>query len=271
MHVYNYIRTLGAFINSAQVIDLPAAPVDRGEKKMLAEAQRMWESAWDRKQARLREQMAKGEDVDMVAENEQSVPRVRDGRIQVPLQFLQDYLIRRIAAVPAQASIHTRQAVADLKEVFAEYGVHTRSIFEALTFEGFGWQEREGQKPKLLVFARETLSDGEVVPVCVRFEATMELAQKFLYAAQELALQPGQAFGMRFSAVDPAIERNRKAGKEVAPVGKYVNHEITVQKANAEHHGKPPAGVRFQQKMSEQEMRNLYQIARAKLIPAVTT
>lgn len=250
MKLFNYAKLFGAFIDAHQVIQLSVEPTDRQEKKMLEEAIRLLDAGWARKVAYLEKQ----DDVDMDAEKVAFYPAIADGKIAMPLQYVQDYMVKKMAAVQNNTSIHDQKSVAELKEVFDDYGVQMTASL-SLVFSSINWSEKPGQKPKVLVHAKD--ADGE--DVCVRFEAAGELAQKFLNAALALKLQPGTAFSMTVEAVDPAIAKNAKAGKTVADTGKYVNHNILVETASGSHTGHPPKGEKFVQKPTMEQMEVLFQ------------
>lgn len=255
MKLYNYLKVFGAFTNAYQTIALDVEPKDRQERKMLEEANQLLAAGWSRRSEFLSKQEGKtGESVDMVAEKEKFFPAMVDGKLAMPLQYVQDYMVRKMAAVQNNTSIHNTKEVAELKEVFDDYGVELTGEFKGLIFERINWTAKPGQKPKLLVHAKEV--DGE--EVCIRFEAAGELCQKFLMAVLELELKQGQAFSLKVEAVDPAIARNAKAGKKVAEVGVYVNHNMLLTVGSKTHTGHPPKGQRFVQKPTMEFMETLF-------------
>lgn len=254
MKLYNYLRVLGAFTNAMQLITVTAEPKDRGEKKMLEEAWRLVDAGWARRASALEKaSMKSGEEVDLAKAKVEFYPVVVDGQVAMPLQYLQDYIVKKMAALQNNMSIHNTKEVAELLEVFNDYSIETYRAFRDLTFDRIAWSEKPGQKPKLLVHAKE----GEE-EVCIRFEAAGELCQKFLMAALALELRPGQTFSLKVEAVDPAIAKNEKAGKKVAEPGVYVNHNLLLKVGSAFHSGHPPKGQRFVQKPTMEFMQTLF-------------
>jgi len=255
MNVYNYLRVLGAFTNANQIIEISAQPSDRQERKMLEEARKLASLAWTRREERLMaHQERTGEDIDLEAERLAYLPVEEHGKVKVRLQFLQDFMVRKMAAVQTSASIHSTTQVNDLKEVFGEYGVKTRTSFGGLVLDGIRWAAGTGQKPKVLVHVHK----GER-HACIRFEAANELSQKFLIAVQTLGLVQGSVFDLKVSAEDPAIKRNQEAGKKVIETGKYVNHNLVLSSDGTSHDGRPPKGQRFMQKPTLEQMERLFQ------------
>lgn len=264
MKLFNYLKVLGAFTDGYQPIMLAVEPKDRQEKKMLEEAYQLLAASTDRRIAFLEKRAAEaGEDFDAEAERAAAQPKVDGGQVAMPLQYVQDYMIRKIAAIQNNVSIHDTKDVAELKEVFEEYGVELVSSFKGLIFDFINWTAKPGQKPKLLVHAKDA-NDEEVV---IRFEAAGELCQKFLNAALALSLKPGQAFDLSVEAVDPAIERNKKAGKKVADVGRFVNHNLNLVVGANSHSGHPPKGTKFVQKPTLEYMEALFRQAQAATQP----
>lgn len=260
MKLFNYVKVFGAFTDAYQPISLAADPSDRQEKKMLAEANGLLDAGWARKVEFLHKQAEKtGEDVGLDAEKAAFYPAVAAGKVAMPLQYVQDFMVRKIAAVQNNTSIHDKDSVAELKEVFDEYGVELTPAFTGLVFDRLNWSAKMGQKPKVLVHAQD--ANGE--DICIRFEAAGELAQKFLNAAIALELKPGQSFDLSVEAVDPAIAKNAKAGKKVADEGKYVNHNLLVVVGEKSHTGHPPKGEKFVQKPTMEQMEELFQKAAA--------
>ncbi len=258
MKLFNYLKMFGAFSNAYQPIMLAKEPTDRTEKKMLAEAMQLIDASWSRRQSWLEKRETEGgEEVDMAAEKAAFYPKEVDGQLAMPLQFVQDYMVRKIAALQNNTSIHDTKEVAELKEVFAEYGVQLTSTFKGLVFDRINWSEKPGQKPKVLLHAKDAEGDD----VCIRFEAAGELAQKFLHAALVLELKPGQAFDLSVEAVDPAIAKNARAGKKVADTGLYVNHNLTLKVGGTSHTGHPPKGQKFIQKPTMEYMETLFRQA----------
>lgn len=264
MKLFNYLKVLGAFTDGYQPIMLEVETKDRQQKKMLEEAYQLLAASTDRRIAFLEKRAAEaGEDFDADAERAAAQPKVDGGQVAMPLQYVQDYMIRKIAAIQNNVSIHDTKDVAELKEVFEEYGVELVSSFKGLIFDFINWTAKPGQKPKLLVHAKDS-NDEEVV---IRFEAAGELCQKFLNAALALRLKPGQAFDLSVEAVDPAIERNKKAGKQVADVGRFVNHNLMLSVGSAVHTGHPPKGTKFVQKPTLEQMETLFRQAQAATQP----
>ncbi|KVP16944.1 hypothetical protein [Burkholderia ubonensis] len=265
MKLFNYLKVFGAFTNAQQLIGLPVEPKDRQEKKMLEEANRLLDAGWTRRVAWLeKRELDGGEAADMDAEKAAFYPKVEDGTVFMPLQYVQDFMVRKMAAIQNNVSIHNTKEVADLKEVFGDYNVELVSSFKGLVFDFVNWTAKPGQKPKLLVHAKD--ADGE--EVVIRFEAAGELCQKFMMALLELKLQPGQVFDLSVEAVDPAIEKNRKAGKKVADTGLYVNHNMVLTVGGKTHTGHPPKGTRFVQKPTIEYMEALFRQAQDATQPA---
>ncbi|KWA84032.1 hypothetical protein WL29_21950 [Burkholderia ubonensis] len=264
MKLFNYLKVFGAFTNAQQLIPLSVEPSDRQEKKMLEEANRLLDAGWARREAYFTQrELNGGEAADLVAEKEAFFPKVADGKVHIPLQYLQDFMVRKMAAIQNNVSIHNTKEVADLKEVFGDYKVELTSRFTGLVFDFINWSAKEGQKPKLLVHAKDA-SGEEVV---IRFEAAGELCQKFMMALLELKLQPGQAFDLSVEAVDPAIEKNRRAGKKVADTGLYVNHNMVLTVGGKSHTGHPPKGTRFVQKPTIEYMEMMFRQAQDATMP----
>lgn len=258
MKLFNYLKVFGAFTNANQVILLATEPADRQERKMLEEANRLLDAGWSRRVEWLSKQAEKsGDPVDLDAEKAAFYPAIQDGKIAMPLQYVQDFMVRRMAAAQNNTSIHDAAALKELKEVFDTYAVELVPAFTGLVFASLNWSEKFGQKPKVLLHAKT--ADGE--DVCVRFEAAGELAQKFLNAAIALALQPGDVFDMSVEAVDPAIAKNARAGKKVADEGKYVNHNLLVKVDTQSHTGHQPKGEKFCQKPTMEQMAELFDAA----------
>lgn len=259
MKLFNYLRMLGAFTNAYQRIPVSAEPKDRQERKMLDEAQSAIASSWTRRLAWLEKRRDEADEAfDLEAERAAFFPTTEGDKVVIPLQFLQDFMVRKMAAVQNNVSIHNPKEVAEVKEVFNDYGVELTSEFKGLTFNHINWSAREAQKPKLMVHAKE--ASGE--EVCIRFEAAGELCQKFLNALLFLELKPGHVFDLSVEAVDPAIAKNAKAGKKVAELGKYVNHNLTLTVVGGESHtGHPPKGERFNQKPTMEYMETLFRRA----------
>lgn len=253
MKLYNYLATIGAFTNGFQDVKIKKDTSDRQEKKMIAEAYQLMESSWNRRIARFQKMMEAGEDIDLAAEKLKFFPKEVNGEIIFPLQFVQDFIVRKIAGIQNHISIHNKKELAELSEVFAEYAIKPVRVFKDLTLERISWTAKSQQKPKLMVFAK----DGEE-PVCIRFEAANELSQKFLMAMLELGLKPGMKFSFKVEAVDPSIERNEKAGNNKAPIGKYVNHNLVLVLDGKRHTGHPPKGQRFNQKPTIEFMETLF-------------
>jgi len=258
MKLFNYAKVFGAFINAMQLIPLPVEPTDRQEKKMLEEANRLVDAGWVRRKVWLEKRDAEGDErVDFDAEKAAFYPKVEAGTVFMPLQYVQDFMVKKMAAMQNNVSIHNTKEVAELKEVFDEYKVGRFPSFKGLVFDFINWSAKEGQKPKLLVHAKD--ADGE--EVVIRFEAAGELCQKFMMALLDMQLQPGQVFDLSVEAVDPAIEKNRKAGKKVADTGLYVNHNMVLTVGTKTHTGHPPRGTKFVQKPTIEFMEALFRQA----------
>lgn len=255
MKLFNYIKLLGAMTNGQQLIAIPVEPTDRQERKMLEEAQKLLAAGWSRRAAWLgRRESETGEVVDVAAEKAAFFPEEKDGKLLIPLQYLQDYLVKRIAAVQNNASIHNKNDVAEVLSVFKDYGVELTSSFTDLTFDHISWSAREGQKDKLLIHTTDATGDV----VVIRFEAANELCQKFMQVALALELKPGQLFSMKVAAEDPAI------AKGVAPGSlPYVNHNLTVTRGAQSHNGRPPKGQKFLQKPTLEVLQAMFRQAQA--------
>ncbi len=266
MKLFNYLRMLGAFTDGYQRIALPKEPSERAVRRMLTEGQQLSESAIARRREYVAARAAKsGNPVDEAQLAQMldalSCKDAGNGTVLIPLQFVQDNLVRRLAAVQNNASIHSEEDVKEVLSVFAEYGVQTVQSFRGLTLSGLSWSEKPGQKPKVLVHAAD--ADGEIT--VIRFEAAIELASKFLLACQALGLREGDLFDMKVEAVDPAIERNKRAGKQVAKLGVYVNHNMLVRSSGILHDGRPPKGERFVQKPTMEQVKVLFDTVASKL------
>ncbi|RQR65584.1 hypothetical protein DIE18_03810 [Burkholderia sp. Bp9125] len=257
MKLFNYQKLFGAFTDAYQFIMLAADPSDRQEKKMLEEANKLLDAGWERRQAFLERRQGEGEEVDLEAERAAFFPKLVDGKLAMPLQYVQDFMFRKIAALQNNTSIHNKAEVAELKEVFDEYGVKLVPAFTGLVFDHINWSAKERQKPKLLVHAK----DAEGDEICIRFEAAGELCQKFMNALLYLPVMQGTVFDLKVEAVDPAIERNRRAGKKVADEGKYVNHNLVLKVGKSTHTGHPPQGQKFLQKPTIEYMETLFKQA----------
>jgi len=257
VQIYNYAKLFGSFINASQLIDLAQEPSDRQERKMLEEAYRLLERGWARRLAYLNLRAAAGEAFDEETEKANFYPKVDGGRVLMPLQYLQDYLVKKVAAIQNNTSIHNHKEVADLKEVFDDYGIKLTPSFKGLTLNGISWSAKMGQKPKLLVHVTH-----EDTPLVLRFEAASELCSKFLNVIQALELRKGDVFDLDVEAVDPAIEANKRAGKQVKEAGKYVNHNLTVTCNGHVNYGRPQKGTRFVQKLTIEQLEVIFQTAR---------
>ncbi|CAB5514443.1 hypothetical protein ACOTHJ_15700 [Achromobacter xylosoxidans] len=268
MKLLNYAKVFGAFTDAHQLIVLPLkpAPTDRAGQKMLEEARRLLDAGWTRRLDWLTSRKEKhDEDFDLEVERAAFFPKEADGNVHMPFQYVMDYMVRKIAALQNNVSIHNTKEVAELREVFDIYGVQLIPRLENIEFSHINWSAREGQKPKLMVHGKD--ADGDI---CIRFEAAGELCQKFMNAMLDLHLQPGQHFNLAVEAVDPAIERNKKAGKKVADPGKYVNHNmtLTVVETGVIHTGHPPKGTRFVQKPTIEQLEHLFRKAQSATLPA---
>lgn len=260
MKLFNYVKVFGAFTNAKQIIELSVEPKDRQEKKMLEEANLLLEEDWARQMAWFEKREAEADEAfDYAAEKAAFYPKVEAGRVHMPLQYLQDYMVKKMAAIQNNTSIHNPKEVAELKEVFDDYGVELTASFKGLVFDYINWTARGDQRPKLVVHAKA--ADGE--EIVIRFESSGELCQKFLNALMALKLQPGQAFDLSVEAVDPAIAKNKAAGRKVADLGKYVNHNLVVTVAGVSHTGHPPKGTRFVQKPTTEYMVALFRQAKS--------
>ncbi len=229
MRVYNYVKALGEFANSQQHIRVQMDPKDRATSRMLAAASSLNQAG------------------------KEPVPFQMEGdHVLVPLRYLQGGLTR-LAGVGSNASIH--DGVRELWEVFQEYRVETTREVGPLVFKGWCWAEAQGQNPKVLLHGVD--SDNE--PVCVRFEASGELAQKALHAALALGMVVGSTVSLTVEAVDPAIGRNAKGGH--LPLGKYVNHNLRLVTGGLSHSGHPPKGQRFA-KLNNEDLKGLFRQAK---------
>lgn len=256
MKVFNYMKVLGAFTDGRQPIVLGKDAKDRQERKMLDAARELVERGWDRRWNWLiRRSEEHGEEFDLDAERKAFFPEEDADTVAMPLQYVLDFMVRKIAAIQNNTSIHATKEVAELREVFTEYLVQLYPKLENIEFSHVAWSERERQKPKVLIHGKDEGGD-----VCIRLEAASELCHKFLNAALALGLSSGQHFDLQVEAVDPAIARNARAGKKVAETGKFVNHNmvLTVRETACEHTGKPPQGTPFVQKYTIEQIKDLY-------------
>jgi hypothetical protein len=256
MKLFNYQKLFGAFSDAYQLIMLDQEPSDKQERKMLDKAKTLIDAGWTRRMMALEQREQKtGEPVDFAAEREAFYPKVVDGKLAVPLQYLQEFMFQKIAALQNNTSIHNTKEVTELKEVYDEYKVALYPSFSGLAFDFINWSAKDRQKPKLLVHAKE--ADGE--EVCIRFEAAGELCQKFMLALLHLPVQQGTVFDLKVEAVDPAIARNKAGGK--VEVGKYVNHNMVLTVNGKTHSGHPPKGTKFLQKPTMEYMETLFKQA----------
>lgn len=268
MKLLNYSKLFGAFTDAQQLLPLVAEPpkTDRQNIKMLEEAYRLIDLGWPRRVEWLtKRKETKDEDFDLDAERAAFYPKVEAGIVHMPFQYVMDYMVRKIAALQNNTSIHNTKDVQELREIFDMYGVALYPRLENIEFSHLNWSARKDQKPKLMVHGKD--ADGDI---CIRLEAAGELCQKFMNAAIDLNLQPGQHFNLATEAVDPAIERNKKAGKKVADPGKYVNHNLslTVLETGVIHTGHPPKGTRFVQKPTIEYLESLFRKAQQATQPA---
>lgn len=252
MNVFNYVRALGAFLNGSQLIRIAAEPADRQDRKMLAEAFEKMEAHWVNREAFFEKRILAGDEYDIDAEKKAFFPVAKDGFFEIQLQFLQDFMIRNIAGAQNNVSIHDAKAIAELRAVLDEFKVKTYSRFKGVTFDKVNWTANGQQKPKLLIHLKK--ADAEH---CIRLEAATELCPKFIVAALEMNLVPGDVFDLEFKAEDPAIYRNQQAGKKVAEVGKYVNHNIKLTKGSRYHTGRQ-TGRKFEQKQTIEVVEAMY-------------
>lgn len=256
MKLFNYQKLFGAFTDAYQLILLDQEPSDKNERKMLDKAKTLIDAGWTRRMLALEKQeQQKGEPVNFEAEREAFYPKLVDGKLAVPLQYLQEYMFQKIAALQNNTSIHDKQEVGELKEVYDEYGIALIPQFKGLAFDFINWSAKDRQKPKLLVHAKD--ASGE--EVCIRFEAAGELCQKFMNALLYLPVKQGTVFDLKVEAVDPAIARNAAGGK--VEVGKYVNHNLVVTVNGKTHSGHPPKGTKFLQKPTIEYMETLFKQA----------
>lgn len=257
MKLFNYLKLFGVFTNAYQLIPISPEPTDRQEKKMLEEARKDIDASWSRREAALlRKEGEAGEKLDLEAEKAAFYPATVDGKLMIPLQYLQDYMIRKMAAIQNNTSIHNPTECAELRQIFADYGVITFPALTGLVFDRVGWSAKELQKPKILVHAKAGEDE-----VCIRFEAAGELGLKFLHALLALGLRPGMTFDLAVEAVDPAIAKNVRAGKKVADTGLYVNHNLRLTVDGKVHTGHPPQGQKFCQKPTIEQMETLFRQA----------
>ena len=115
MKLFNYLKVFGAFANAQQAIPLAVEPTDRQERKMLEEANRLLDAGWIRR----KEWLAKQEEpADLDAEKAAFYPKVENGMVLMPLQYVMDFMVRKMAAIQNNVSIHNTKEVGELKEVF---------------------------------------------------------------------------------------------------------------------------------------------------------
>lgn len=154
MKLYNYLATIGAFTNGFQDVKIKKDTSDRQEKKMIAEAYQLMEASWNRRIARFQKMMEAGEDVDLAAEKLKFFPKEVNGEIIFPLQFVQDFIVRKIAGIQNHMSIHNKKELAELREVFAEYAIKPVRVFKDLTLERISWAGKKSTKTKTYGFCQ---------------------------------------------------------------------------------------------------------------------
>lgn len=253
MRLFNYLRVLGAFVDGYQMVTLPAAPKDRQELRMLNDAKALIAKRWEARELALEALRAKGEEVDMAKEKADFFPQEGDGTITIRQQYLHDNMVKRVAALQNNASIHNPDDVKELLSVFEMYGIALHREFKNFVFERISWAAKAKQKPKLLVHG--SLDDE---PCCIRFEAGNELCQKFLHFILNAEPTPGDVLYIRVEAEDPAIRRNREAGTNKMEVGKFVNHNLEVRYKGKSYNGK---GGSFKQKPTLELLETMYKQA----------
>jgi len=259
LKLFNYLKLFGAFANGYQPVLLEPEPDDRQQRKMLEAAFEELDASWQRRLSALEKAASKnGEDVDVEAERAAFYPQMLDGKLAMPLQYVQEFMMRKMAALQNNTSIHDKKDVAEMKEIFDEYGVVLVPKFTGLVFSYINWSARDRQKPKLLIHAKDPSDDADV---CIRLEAAGELCQKFLNALLYLPVKEGTVFDLSVEAVDPAIERNKKAGKQAVEPGKFVNHNLVLKVGDKTHTGHPPKGQKFLQKPTIEYMETLFKQA----------
>ena len=182
-------------------------------------------------------------------------PAVNTDKTGVPLQYLLGEL-RGLAGLVQTASIHSTEKVAEFKQLMEEMGIACIKSFVNLKFLKIGWSAQLNQRPKAMLFAEA--EDGQIL--VMRFEGVSESGIKMLHAVEQTELKAGDIFSLAVDAIDPAVSRNEKAGKEVSPVGRYVNHNLVVTNTTS---GKTsqgrPAGP-FVQKVTEIEAKALFDV-----------
>lgn len=253
--IFNYEKVLGCMVNGSSELVL-SEDGDREERDLLDEGLEVMGKAWGRRKTFLESRQLAGDDIDLAAEEADFFRKSPDGKTIVEAQYVIEMLRtdRKMAKLAQTSSIFDTEGVKRLTELYAKYGIETVTAFTGLTLTGINWSKKGAQKEKILVHAKR--ADGS--PVCIRFEASFNLGFKLLHAILGTGLQIGQTFDLAVEAVDGAIAKNQRAGKEVEKPGRFVNHNLTVKANGKAHNGYPPKGVQFVQKPTIELMETLF-------------
>lgn len=277
VHQFDYSKFLGGFLEGTQMIALAK---DSELHEEVAE-----ELALD--QERIRRKVMEDAEVPE-AEKETRIQEifavlsreVDDDKVEVQLRLVLPFLKAR-AGVQNTTSIHDTKVLEKFQKLADKYGIVTHRAFENVVFKGLNWTAKGRQLPKVQLFVDR--ADGEILNI--RFEANNELAQKMLRGVKEGGFQPGQVFSLHFAAQDPAkvqaeqiakleslaaagvINDNQKSRLEYMKSHPkkegFVDHVMNMTATLADgkgfaSRGRPEEGQRFVQKMSFEEMKELF-------------
>ena len=243
---YNYNPLIGAFIAPGMVF-LPSK--DRIARGIIPDVVRRLEQS--------KSKLANSENLDLSAEELQTLlqqyePVTRGNDIGVPVQYVNPGEWRKLAGVSNTADIHDTKSVGEFKIMMNDFEVSSVNFFEELVLLDIEYRESTkfavDQIPKIVV----KVQMGDQI-VLIRFEASNELAPKFLRAVAQTDLHLNSAFSLKVAAVDPA---DSKPGKVK---GKYVDHNLTLTNLSTAEssQGRPPQGERFS-KIPLQKVGELY-------------
>ncbi|GBG14554.1 peptidyl-prolyl cis-trans isomerase [Novimethylophilus kurashikiensis] len=254
--IYNYEKVLGCMVNGSSELAL-SEDGDREERDLLDEGLDVMSKAWPRRKAFMESRIEAGEEIDLDAEEADFFRKNADGKTIVEAQYVIDMIRtdRKMAKLAQTSSIFDVEGAKKLSELYAKYGIETVKDFKGLTLTGIAWSKKGAQKEKILLHA--TRPDGS--PVCIRFEASFNLGFKLLHAVLGTDLRVGQTFDLTVEAVDGAIAKNKRAGKEVEKLGRFVNHNLELKANGKTQNGYPPKGVAFVQKPTIELMETLLQ------------
>lgn len=253
--IFNYEKVLGCMVNGSSELAL-SEDGDREEGNLLDEGQEQMEKAWSRRKAYLESREGAGEEVDYEAEKAAFFRKTEDGKTIVEAQYVIDLMRtdRKMAKLQQTSSIFDVEGAKRLADLYKKYGIETIKDFKNLTLTGVNWSKKGAQKEKILVHAKR--EDGSAI--VIRFEASFNLGFKMLHAILGTELRIGQTFDLSVEAVDGAIAKNKRAGKEVEKPGRFVNHNLVLKANNKTHNGYPPKGVAFVQKPTIELMETLF-------------